>query len=99
MVQITNKVRPPKPLRGIPVSADNNDLASTLARDLGLQKYECMVCWETIKANQATWSCECCWAIFHLGCIEQWAQYSLEGEFLFIYALLFINPICRCDYQ
>jgi transcriptional repressor NF-X1 len=92
MVQITNKVRPPKPLRGIPV--DNNDLASTLARDLGLQKYECMVCWEIIKANQATWSCECCWAIFHLGCIEQWAQYSLEGESISSSLLCINPPIC-----
>ncbi|KAI9274326.1 hypothetical protein BDA99DRAFT_431911 [Phascolomyces articulosus] len=57
---------------------DPNDLASSLAQDLRTASYECMVCWDVVRQGHQTWSCDCCWAVFHLSCIKQWASKSLK---------------------
>lgn len=36
--------------------------------------YECMVCCETVRAQNAVWSCSNCYHVFHLRCIKQWAR-------------------------
>lgn len=36
--------------------------------------YECMVCCETVRAQNAIWSCCNCYHVFHLRCIKQWAR-------------------------
>ncbi|KAK7078224.1 hypothetical protein SK128_002916, partial [Halocaridina rubra] len=38
--------------------------------------YECMVCCDRIKQQQAIWSCPNCYNCFHLGCIKKWARTS-----------------------
>lgn len=37
----------------------------------------CLICIESIKRNDKTWSCEHCYGIFHLYCIQKWAKDSL----------------------
>ncbi|KAJ2864628.1 FKBP12-associated protein [Coemansia aciculifera] len=49
-------------------------LSSVLARRLICGDYECMICCDKVRARNAVWQCDHCWAIFHLGCVRRWAQ-------------------------
>ncbi|RWS03265.1 Protein shuttle craft-like protein [Dinothrombium tinctorium] len=44
-----------------------------LAEQLRNSEYECMVCCEEVKLNDAIWSCAFCYNMFHLNCIKTWA--------------------------
>ncbi|KAI9316413.1 hypothetical protein BX666DRAFT_1859237 [Dichotomocladium elegans] len=57
---------------------DANDLAGGLAQDLKSATYECMVCWDVVRPAHQTWTCDCCWAVFHLSCVKKWATKSLQ---------------------
>lgn len=48
--------------------------ARSLIKELIDGSYECMVCCDTIKFNNAVWSCSSCFHIFHLHCIRKWAK-------------------------
>ncbi|KAJ9074037.1 FKBP12-associated protein [Entomophthora muscae] len=52
------------------------DLRTKLTFSLTDASYECMVCWETVKPKNFTWSCQHCWAVFHLPCVKRWSQSS-----------------------
>ncbi|XP_062586553.1 LOW QUALITY PROTEIN: transcriptional repressor NF-X1-like [Saccostrea cucullata] len=45
-----------------------------LIEQLTMGTYECMVCCETIRGQNAVWSCNGCYHIFHLRCIKTWAR-------------------------
>ncbi|KAJ2641390.1 FKBP12-associated protein, partial [Coemansia sp. RSA 1694] len=51
-----------------------SNLSSVLARRLTCGDYECMICCDKVRARNAVWQCDRCWAIFHLGCVRRWAQ-------------------------
>ncbi|CAO3647600.1 unnamed protein product [Cunninghamella blakesleeana] len=53
-------------------------MASTMAYELSTSTYECMVCWDVVRPAHHTWSCDKCWAVFHINCIEKWAVKSLN---------------------
>ena len=58
--------------------------ARSLIEQLINGTYECMVCCETVKWNNAVWSCSSCYHIFHLNCIRKWARSeaaSVKGNF------------------
>ena len=40
--------------------------------------YECMVCCDRVRPQQAIWSCKTCYNCFHLGCIKKWASSSKQ---------------------
>lgn len=40
--------------------------------------YECMVCCDRVRPQQAIWSCRLCYNCFHLGCIKKWANSSTK---------------------
>ncbi|KAF2363154.1 Zinc finger NF-X1-type [Trinorchestia longiramus] len=40
--------------------------------------YECVVCCDRVRPQQAIWSCSTCFNCFHLGCIKKWANSSLQ---------------------
>jgi len=45
--------------------------------------YECMVCCDHVKLNNAVWSCTNCHHMFHLNCIRKWAKSeaaAVKGE-------------------
>ncbi|CAM0140389.1 unnamed protein product [Umbelopsis sp. WA50703] len=54
------------------------DLLTSLTHGLTTSTYECMICWDIVRPGQQTWSCDCCWAVFHLGCVQTWASKSLN---------------------
>ncbi|VDN52495.1 unnamed protein product [Dracunculus medinensis] len=69
----------------------NNDdsaqnLRDRLKKQLEDEQYECMICCQTIKANQWIWTCQKCFHMFHFnqlqnkGCINQWATKSFECD-------------------
>jgi transcriptional repressor NF-X1 len=55
------------------------DLLTSLTHGLTTSTYDCMICWDIVRPGHQTWSCDCCWAVFHLGCVQTWATKSLHG--------------------
>ncbi|TRZ00114.1 hypothetical protein DNTS_020306 [Danionella cerebrum] len=45
-----------------------------LIEQLTEEKYECMVCCDTIRLVAPVWSCQSCFHVFHLNCIKKWAR-------------------------
>ena len=65
----------------------------------------CLVCLSVIKRSEAVWSCQQCWCIFHLVCIQQWARDGVKVQHPVLSAQLFPSlhdnwscPKCRQDY-
>ncbi|CEP11623.1 hypothetical protein [Parasitella parasitica] len=56
----------------------NHDMATVLAHDLRTSTYECMICMDVVKPAHHVWTCDCCWAVFHLQCVQTWAGRSLK---------------------
>ncbi|ORZ13043.1 hypothetical protein BCR42DRAFT_355261 [Absidia repens] len=61
-----------------PPPPGSDDMASTMAYELSTSTYECMVCWDVVRPAHHTWTCDTCWAVFHINCIEKWATKSLK---------------------
>lgn len=49
-----------------------------LIREIDAGRLECLVCCESIKPFQSTWSCVNCFHIIHLNCIVKWANSSKD---------------------
>ncbi|KAI9247058.1 hypothetical protein BY458DRAFT_68498 [Sporodiniella umbellata] len=62
----------------LPLPLGERDMATTLIHDLKNSVYECMICMDVIKPAHHTWGCDCCWAVFHLNCIQSWSSKSLK---------------------
>ncbi|KAJ1915226.1 FKBP12-associated protein [Mycoemilia scoparia] len=58
----------------------NADLMTKQTHQLKTSTYECMVCCDIVYPRQAVWSCNVCWAIFHLKCIKTWARTSAKVD-------------------
>eukprot|EP00397_Hematodinium_sp_SG-2012_P005542 GEMP01005562.1.p1 GENE.GEMP01005562.1~~GEMP01005562.1.p1 ORF type:complete len:1105 (+),score=189.55 GEMP01005562.1:176-3490(+) len=58
---------------------DRTLLSRRMSAQLRRQKYECMICFSAIRRSGAIWSCESCWASFHLHCIHSWIKKSNEN--------------------
>ena len=66
--------------------------ARSLINELIDGSYECMVCCDSIKFNNAVWSCTSCFHIFHLHCIRKWAKSeaaSVKGWVVLLNFLVF----------
>ncbi|XP_059163306.1 transcriptional repressor NF-X1-like [Physella acuta] len=62
-------------------SAENDESQrGSLTEQLCTNKYECMVCCENIRAEASVWSCMNCYHVFHLSCIQKWAQSSINKD-------------------
>ena len=60
-----------------------NPFPGALIEQLSNNSYECMVCCEIIKREQAVWSCGNCYHVFHLRCVKKWARSpaaAIEGS-------------------
>ena len=53
-------------------------IGSRIHREIADGTYECMVCIVALTRKTKVWSCKCCWAVFHLNCIQKWAKQGLE---------------------
>lgn len=58
----------------------NHDMATLLSHELKTSSYECMICMDVVRPAHHVWSCDCCWAVFHLNCVQTWAGRSLKGK-------------------
>lgn len=58
----------------------NHDMATVLAHELKNSTYECMICMDIVRPAHHVWTCDCCWAVFHLNCVQTWATKSLKGN-------------------
>ncbi|KAF1797852.1 hypothetical protein V8B55DRAFT_1549404 [Mucor lusitanicus] len=56
----------------------NHDMATLLSHELKTSSYECMICMDVVRPAHHVWSCDCCWAVFHLNCVQTWAGRSLK---------------------
>jgi len=57
-----------------------DDITSRIHREIGNGSYECMVCYGSVGRKAKIWSCKCCWAVYHLNCIQKWGKQGLEQE-------------------
>lgn len=69
-----NRTRQPK------LPPGDHDMATLLAHELKTSTYECMICMDVVRPAHHTWTCDCCWAVFHLNCVQTWASKSLKGK-------------------
>ncbi|KAI9345591.1 hypothetical protein BDR26DRAFT_140120 [Obelidium mucronatum] len=44
--------------------------------ELAAETYECAICVQPIEISAAIYSCSTCWTVFHLLCVEEWAETS-----------------------
>ena len=63
-------------------TAISDNQATSLRQQIESNTYECMVCYDTLNAFCATYSCFQCFNIFHLTCIRQWASSKLSDTSL-----------------
>ncbi|KAF9995499.1 FKBP12-associated protein [Entomortierella chlamydospora] len=59
---------------------EDRDLMEALTVGLTKSTYDCMVCWDVIRPAHKIWSCQVCWAAFHLDCLSTWAKKSSEAH-------------------
>lgn len=67
----------------------------------------CLVCIATIRKTESVWSCEFCYDIFHLPCIQKWAKDSVfaqeqamqDDESTRRSAITWFCPKCRYEYS
>ena len=50
------------------------EMTQNLINDLKNNKLNCMICELTIKKDQSIWSCNICYNIIHLNCINEWIK-------------------------
>lgn len=58
---------------------DYADLRSRLVGELSRGEYDCSICYSTISAKAAVWSCHQCHTVLHLTCVKQWATASVKA--------------------
>lgn len=74
-----NNNRSKKPMHLPP---GNHDMSTVLTHELKNSTYECMICMDIVRPAHHTWTCDCCWAVFHLNCVQTWASKSLKGIYI-----------------
>lgn len=57
-----------------------DDITSRIHREISSGAYECMVCYGSVNRRAKIWSCRCCWAVYHLNCIQKWGKQGLQQE-------------------
>ncbi|XP_060580770.1 NF-X1-type zinc finger protein NFXL1-like [Ruditapes philippinarum] len=87
-------------------STDVDAAQDTLLHSFRSGTSACLVCIETIKKTDPIWSCEGCYAIFHIQCIQKWVK---DGVYQQIYKSDDDNvrpedipwhcPKCRLEYN
>lgn len=55
-------------------------LAADIIHRLQTDRYECMICTDTIRKQVAVWSCSNCFSLFHLFCVKKWSKSGQEGD-------------------
>ena len=50
------------------------ELTQNLINDLKKNKISCMICELQIKKDQSIWSCNICYSILHLNCVNEWIK-------------------------
>ncbi|KAJ3308952.1 Transcriptional repressor NF-X1 [Boothiomyces sp. JEL0838] len=72
------RIEPKKKFRPRKKDPKLDNLLESLTHSLTIETYECMVCYENIRSRDKVWSCETCFAVFHIKCINQWAEASVN---------------------
>lgn len=54
------------------------DIGTRVHKEIASGAYECMVCYGGVTRKSKIWNCKCCWAVFHLNCVQKWAKQGLE---------------------
>lgn len=47
-------------------------------REIDSGDYECMICYSNISRRAKIWYCRCCWAVYHLNCVQKWGKQGLS---------------------
>ncbi|KAK9468661.1 hypothetical protein V1512DRAFT_233383 [Lipomyces arxii] len=52
----------------------NNSLAASILQEIHSCAYECMICINSINRKSRVWTCDTCYRVFHINCIQKWAN-------------------------
>lgn len=55
------------------------EMATKIIQELVGNRYECDICFNTIRRSVATWTCGSCYSIFHVVCAKKWAKSAMES--------------------
>ena len=55
------------------------EMATKIIQELVGNRYECDICFNTIRRSVATWTCGHCYSIFHIVCAKKWAKSAMES--------------------
>jgi hypothetical protein len=92
----TNNTRSRRGGGSAKVSTDGQtEFAAKIINDLLRNKYECAVCYATIKRHVAVWSCSQCYSLFHIFCVKKWSQSSSNSSLGGVDKLQWSCPKCR----
>ena len=70
--ETSQKSHPSPPRRRY--GSSTGTVAERLADQLSRGSYDCMICLTKVKPSHHIWSCDQCWAAFHLKCIRSWVR-------------------------
>ncbi|KAJ8099675.1 hypothetical protein POJ06DRAFT_198492 [Lipomyces tetrasporus] len=51
-----------------------NSLAVSILQEIHSGAYECMICINSITRKSRIWTCDTCYRVFHVNCIQKWAK-------------------------
>lgn len=54
--------------------SDHVDLRTSILKEIGVSNYTCLVCTDYITPTSQIWSCNNCYRVFDLDCIQDWAH-------------------------
>ncbi|KAK9238600.1 hypothetical protein V1525DRAFT_400515 [Lipomyces kononenkoae] len=57
---------------GIDMSA--NSLSASILQEIHSGAYECMICINAVTRKSRIWTCDTCYRVFHINCIQKWAK-------------------------
>ncbi|KAK9455060.1 ribosomal L15-domain-containing protein [Dipodascopsis uninucleata] len=54
-----------------------DSLAARILEEIHEDDYECMICMNSVHRKSKIWTCDTCYRIFHIKCIQKWANQVL----------------------
>ncbi|TIA86347.1 hypothetical protein E3P99_03711 [Wallemia hederae] len=80
LTQSNTQTQAPLPIPVVETNGEE-DIRTRLERELRTGQVECLICFEVVKTQDKTHSCNTCFSVHHLKCISEWAKASYSQPF------------------
>ncbi|RPA81228.1 hypothetical protein BJ508DRAFT_239239 [Ascobolus immersus RN42] len=58
---------------------EGTEMMARIHKDISSGNHECMVCFGGVTRRSKIWDCKVCYTVFHLNCIQKWAQQAVNA--------------------